>query len=194
MAGWARWFSAAWRASGWLPIFETLRVQSISASLTRRSQGHESAIGLRPGTPNFRLVSTQIALPASGAPPGMKMGENRGWTLMDTDIPDNFQRFLSICGSNFSRQIKPPRLHSALHPASNKVAARSVKCDDYLREDTLPRSGRAEAPVQKACQEVDRSPADWQWPARRDGFRRRGARAAGYRSLKPFGFSQSVLP
>ena len=31
-----------------------------------------------------------------GAPRGMKMGENRGWTLMDTDIPDSCQRFLSI--------------------------------------------------------------------------------------------------
>ena len=48
---------------------------------------------------NRRL--TQIAMPGERGPRGMKMGENRGWTLMDTDIPDTCQRFLSICGSNF---------------------------------------------------------------------------------------------
>ena len=45
--------------------------------------------------------------PASGAPRGMKIGKNRGWTLMDADIPDACRFFLhprlsvSIRGSNF---------------------------------------------------------------------------------------------
>jgi hypothetical protein len=60
----------------------------------------------------------------------MKTRENRGWTLMNTDIPDACHRFLSIRGSNFRDRAAPARPAmtpvSTVHTFSSSFANRAI--------------------------------------------------------------------
>jgi hypothetical protein len=42
------------------------------------------------------ILTADCHAPQGGAPRGMKKGRNRGWTLMDADIPVARHRFVSI--------------------------------------------------------------------------------------------------